>query len=91
MPILLVYNTLFSAITVDDLFFKEAVKLHGIPISLIFDRDCIFLSQFWSELFQLQGDTLKRSTTYHPQTKGHKEVVNRCLKTYLCCFASEKP
>lgn len=67
------------------------VRLHDVPNSILSDRDPLFVSIFWKELFKLQGTVLKMPSSYHPQTDGQTEVVNRCLKTYLRCFISEQP
>jgi hypothetical protein len=81
---------LFTTSTVAQIFMDQVFKLLGMPHSIVFYRDPTFTSNFWQELFKLQGTQLDLSTTYHPQTDGETEVVNKCLETYLRCFASKK-
>ncbi|GKC68033.1 transposon Tf2-12 polyprotein [Tanacetum coccineum] len=81
----------FTAATIAKEFMSHIVKLHGIPSTIVSDRDKVFISSFWQALFKLQGTELCLSSSYHPQTDGQTEVVNRTLEQYLRCFAGDRP
>jgi hypothetical protein len=81
----------FSALSVAKLYMKETYRLHGMPSSIISDRDAIFTSKLWQELFKLSGTKLCLSSAYHPQSDGQMERVNQCLEAYLHCFVHSCP
>ena len=75
--------TTCSAPDLAQLFIDTVVRHHGIPQTLISDRDPRFTSRFWKAVFASLGTTLSFSTTYHPQTDGQTERTNRTLKQQL--------
>jgi hypothetical protein len=72
-----------NALHVADLFFAEIVRLHGVPTTIVSNRDAKFLSHFWRTLWLKLGTKLMFSTTCHPQIDGQTEVVNCTLSTML--------
>ena len=66
-----------------ELYIKEIVRLHGIPISIISDRDPRFTSRFWGKLQEALGTRLNFSTAFHPQTDGQFEKVIQILEDML--------
>ncbi|XP_022868479.1 uncharacterized protein LOC111388049 [Olea europaea var. sylvestris] len=72
-----------NASHVDDLLFREIVRLHGMPRTIVLDRDAKFLSYFWKTLWCKLRIKLLFSTTCHPQIDGQTEVVSRTLSTLL--------
>ncbi|GKC01397.1 reverse transcriptase domain-containing protein [Tanacetum coccineum] len=65
------------------LYIDEIVARHGVPVSIILDRDRRFTSRFWQTLQKALGTRLDMSTAYHPQTDGQSERTIQTLKDLL--------
>lgn len=76
-------------VNVAQLLFREIYRLHGLPISIVFDHDTRFLSHFLRSLWRLANTTLNFSSAYHQQTVGQTEVVNRSLGNLLCSLVED--
>lgn len=71
-----------------DLFFRDIFRNHGLPDSLVSDRDPKFTSKFWKRLSSLCDIRLRLSTSHHPQTDGSSEIMNRMIENFLRCYCS---
>ncbi|GMI84821.1 hypothetical protein HRI_002151400 [Hibiscus trionum] len=70
---------------------QGVIKLHGMPCTIVCDRDRVFMSSLWTELARLQGIELCFSSAYHPQSDGQTEALNKVLEMYLRCMAGDDP
>ncbi|GJX83129.1 putative reverse transcriptase domain-containing protein [Tanacetum coccineum] len=64
-------------------YLKEVVSKHGVPVSIISDRDGKFTSHFWKSLHKALGTRLDMSTAYHPKTDGQSERTIQTLEDML--------
>nr|GEV97568.1 putative reverse transcriptase domain-containing protein [Tanacetum cinerariifolium] len=65
-------------------YLKEVVSRHGVPVSIISDRDGRFILHFWQSLHKALGTQLDMSTAYHPQTNGESERTIQTLEDMFC-------
>ncbi|WVZ62778.1 hypothetical protein U9M48_012480 [Paspalum notatum var. saurae] len=80
-----------SAAGVAKIFHDQVYRLHGMPTHLISDRDRVFTSRLWKELFRLADVRLCMSSAYNPQSDGQTERLNQTLETFLRCFVNACP
>ena len=66
-----------------ELYIKEIVRLHGVPLTIVSDRDTRFTSIFWKSLHKAMGTNLAFSTAFHPQTDGQSERTIQTLEDML--------
>ena len=72
------------------MFFAEIVRLHGVPQSLVFDRDSVFTSAFWRKLMRLTDIKLHMTSVFHPQSDGQTEATNKVIVMYLRCLMGDR-
>ena len=73
----------FSLDRLAELYISEIVRLHGVPVSIISDRDPRFTSRFWPKLQKVLGTTLHFNTAFHPQIDGQSERTIQTLEDML--------
>ncbi|KAL5558610.1 hypothetical protein UlMin_034821 [Ulmus minor] len=77
------FSTTFSLEQLANLYVQEIVRLHGVPKSIVSDRDARFTSKFWRSVQRAMGTTLNFSTAFHPQTDGQSERTIQILEDML--------
>jgi transposase InsO family protein len=70
---------------------REIARLHGIPRTIVSDRDATFNSNLWKGLFKVFGTNMNFSTTYHPQSNGQTKRFNRVIEGMLRMDVMDKP
>jgi transposase InsO family protein len=84
-------RTTNSASDLAPIYVREIVRLHGVPKTIVSDRDAKFVSKFWESLHSALGTQLRLSTVFHPQTDGQSERTILSLEDMLmCCVLSWK-
>ena len=72
-----------SAPDVATIFIQHVVRVHGVPDTLVSDRDPIFTSHWWRRMLELLGIEANRSSAFHTKTHGQTERMNSVLEQYL--------
>jgi len=84
-------KTGMSVARLAEIYIEQIVKLHGIPSSIVSDRDPRFTSKFWESLQDALGTKLRLSFAYHPHTDGQTEMTIQSLEDLLrACFGARR-
>lgn len=83
-------RTTDTAVDVANRFFNNVFRLHGMPTTIVSDRDSKFSSNFWRRLHERLGTKLAMSSAFHPQTDGQSERAIQTLKTMLRNLVNHK-
>ena len=78
-----------TASEIAQVYWTNIGRLHGLPRSIVSDRDPRFVSKFWQELWNLLGTKFRMSSAYHPQTDGQSEAMNRVIEMIFRCIMHE--
>lgn len=81
-------TTTVTAPELSQLFMREVVRLHGVPESILSDRDPRFTAHFWRAFWDQLGTKLTMSTAFHPQTDGQTERSNRTLEEMIRAYVN---
>ena len=81
----LVMNLRMPMTKLVQLYIREIVRLHGVPSSIVSDRDLRFTSRFWQTLQSAMGSKLTMSSAYHPQTDGQslEDLLRTCILDHI--------
>ena len=83
-------NINFPVSKLVEIYISVIVKLHGVPLCIVSDRDPRFTSDFWESLQEALGSKLRLSSAYHPQTDGQTERMIQSLEYLLRACVLEK-
>ena len=81
-------STTVSAVQLVWIFLREVVRHHGIPASIVSDRDPRFTAHFWQQMMDILRTRLHMSTSFHPQTDGQTERANRTIEDMLRSYTN---
>ena len=81
--IVVLFKETHTAEQLEHLLLDRLVRDHRVPITVITDRDKLFMSNYWKTISAAIGTKPKMSTAYHPQTDSQTEQANQVLETYL--------
>jgi hypothetical protein len=84
-------KTTHTVANIAEIFMKEIARLHGIPRTVVSDKDTKFTSNLWRELFKIFGTNLNFITAYHPHIDGKTKRVNRIIEDMMRMYVMDKP
>ena len=76
-------NISFLVSKLAEIYTSVIVKLHGVPLCIVSDRDLRFTSDFWKSFQEALGSKLRLSLAYHPHTNGYTEQTIQSLEDLL--------